>query len=370
MERNFDLQKYDKKAALNYRWLGEFSVGGVSENCAALYGEVCHFSYSGRLPENSEKIFNAIVEQISGDCLSISVRELCEASAALTEYSVCAQNENASAIAARALNFVRARLNDCSIEDKFFAVEASALHYAATKSAVAKEIFDCLLKEFDFFGDSANLSASIFQKNGEKSLSVEAFLRFARGVLNYAVYSDEQNMQNRAEEMLDCCLSGGLTLNYCAKNDFFNATHTDCCATAIIFSLAVKFYKLLGNQKYLHFARRIWYNGLQFCQRAEGFAGFDFAVLEKKDRLSVVKYADVRASGYYAEALAVYCKNKQLFSDSGEGVFRDDLGRIFMGDKLFAREESGFFGKDLIEIPTMTAFEKDVALQLSFNLFP
>ncbi len=369
MEKNFDLQKYDKKVALNYRWLSERAIGTLSENASALYGEACHFLYAGKFPQNSENLANALSAEISGDCSRFSVRELAEAASALIEYSLCVQNEGLTALAIRALAAVKTKLCDFSLEEKFFVADAAASCYAATKSSVAKELFETACVSLQNFLEKAALkNAEKSSDNSVQKLCTEALARYSRGILNYAVYNESEELKARAAAVVDLCLSECLTLNYAAKNDFFAPAYADSCATALIFSLCVKLYKLSGTQKYLHFARRIWYNGLQFCQRAEGCVGQDSACVEKTSRLRVYKYTDVRAGGYYAEALAVYCKNKQLFADSGEGVSRDEQGRVFMGDKLFAKEESGFFGKDLIEIPTMTAFDKSVAMQLIFNL--
>lgn len=416
MENNFDLKKYDKKVALNYRWLGEQKPVGLSENAAALYGEACHYLYAGKLPENSSNLYAAIRAALSGDCAAYSVKLLAEAAIALTEYSICLQGEGdyvtssvALATAARALTQVSARAELCGAEDKLFALDAAARHYVCAKSAAAQSLYNKLYALLKISGEGgeflseicgfsnkkseagAEKSAEKFveeraEKHGEnpqncgenmqksaktanKILPMEALLRLASAIFTVAVYENSPSEQNRAADILNLCLTAGLTQNYSAKNDYFNPTYADTAATATLFALCVRFYKLGGEQKYLTYARRIWYNGLQLCQRAEGCAGNDSAVINKNDRLCVTLYACPRVSGYYAEALAVYAKNKDLFAEAGGNLFRDGNGKIFMGDKIFAREESGFFGKDLIEIPTLTAFDKDVALQLKFNIF-
>lgn len=398
MENNFDLKKYDKKVALNYRWLGEQKPADLSENAAALYGEACHYLYAGKLPENSNKLYSAICAELSDDCAAYSVKLLAEAVIALTEYSICLQQEGdcvassaALAIAARALTQISARAELCGAEDKLFALDAAARHYVCAKSAAAQSLYNKLyallkingegseflseicgfsgVKNDDFSEKNAKEGVKNAEKNASKALPLEALLRLTSAIFTVASYENSPSEQKRAADILNLCLTAGLTQNYSAKNDYFNPTYADAAATATLFALCVRFYKLGGEQKYLTYARRIWYNGLQFCQRAEGCAGNDSAVITKNDRLCVTLYACPRASGYYAEALAVYAKNKDLFAEAGGNLFRDGNGKIFMGDKIFAREESGFFGKDLIEIPTLTAFDKDVALQLKFNIF-
>lgn len=390
MENNFDLKKYDKKVALNYRWLGEQKPSGLGENCAALYGVACHYLYSGKLTENASEFCAAIRTELSGDCSDYSVKLLAEAVIALTEYSVCLQqvgDSSASAAAtlasARALAQISVRAEICGAEDKLFALDAAARHYVCFKSAAAAALYNKLYSLLKINGEGneflsalCNISAlggeescGDCAKNSEKTLRLESLARLASAIFTVALYENSLEEQQRAADILRLCLTAGLTVNYSAKNDYFNPTYADAAATAMLFALCVRFYKTCGEQIYLNYARRIWYNGLQFCQRAEGLAGNDSAVMDKSGRLCVTRYACPRASGYYAEALAVYAKNKELFADAGGEVFRDKSGRIFMGDKIFAREESGFFGKDLIEIPTLTAFDKEVALQLSFNLF-
>lgn len=377
MENNFDLKKYDKKVALNYRWLGEQKPRGLGESSAALYGEACHYLYSGKLPQNSGELSAAIRAELSGDCSAYSIKLLSEAAIALTEYAVCLQQEgdcsaSATALAAteRALKQISVRAEICGAEDKLFALDAAACHYVCAKSDSSLKLYNALCELLKIKGDGSRLLVELCGgASGQKTLSVEALVRLCRAIFNIAIYENSAEEQTRAEDILRLCLDAGLTLNYSAKNDYFNPTYASATATAMIFSQCVRFYKLCGEQKYLSAARKIWYNGLQLCQRAEGFAGDDSVVINKSDRLCVTRYACPRASGYYAEALAVYAKNKELFAEAGGDVFRDKSGRIFMGDKIFAREESGFFGKDLIEIPTLTAFDKDVALQLRFNLF-
>lgn len=387
MENNFDLKKYDKKVALNYRWLGERKTSGLSENSAFLYGEACHYLYAGKLPENASELCSAIRADLSGDCAAYSVKTLAEAAVALTEYSVCLQEEGnnaecaaVSADAARVLSHVSARAELCSAEDKLFALDAAARRYVCVKSAAAQALYSKLYALLKINGEGAGFlselcgfsglkSDDFSEKNASKALPIEALLRLASAIFTVASYENSPTETKRAEDILDLCLTAGLTLNYSAKNDYFNPSYADTAATAMLFALCVRFYRFGGEQKYLSYARRIWYNGLQLCQRAEGCAGNDSAVINKNDRLGVLLYACPRASGYYAEALAVYAKNKDSFAESGSNLFRDGYGRIFMGDKIFAREESGFFGKDLIEIPTLTAFDKDVALQLEFNIF-
>lgn len=365
MENNFDLKKYDKKVALNYNFLASAKPNDFLGSVRALYGETCHFSAGQKFPENETALFDAVCFSINGDGVKdLSAVELAEALCGITEYAVAGGSEKALSLAEKIYSLLCAKTNGFACEsaagERCFFAEALSLYFCATNDEKAK---DSCLKILNDFG-----AISSFYEALSDEVSPEEFVRLAKSALNMFVATGEQRYKTFAAESLNYCLTKGLSLNYAAKNSFKNAKYTSAAATSVLFSLCVKFYKITGDGKYSYFARRIWYNGLQFCQRAEGGAGEDSVASGENRYLQVTRYLNDRDGCYLAEALAVYFKNKQIFAESGGDITRDKSGRVLMGDKIFAFDESGFFGKDLIEIPTMTAFDKDVALQLRLKI--
>lgn len=409
MENNFDLKKYDKKVALNYNFL---SGKNPEDFCGAvyfLYGETCHFCTGRKFPENGGALLDKLCDDINEKGDKLPARSLAEAVVALCEYGVAANDNRAILYAGRAVsallktadvsssvapardafpewngktdkNAVRGIFpheNDVisvEINNKCFIADAFAEYCCIGDDENAKLAAEKIINEFyapfKSGGYNDENAAKFFEKLSANfaDLTPEGLLRLTRGALNYALFTGDKNLKVFAAGALDYCLVKGLCLNYAVKNSFGGAKFTSAAATSAIFSLCLKFYKITGDNKYSYFARRIWYNGLQFCQRIEGGAGEDSAVSGDNRVLQITRYLSDRDGGYIAEALAAYIKNKQIFAEAGGEIIKDKSGRILMGDKIFVRDESGFFGKDLIEIPTMTAFDKDVALQLKLKI--
>ena len=386
MENNFDLKKYDKKVALNYNFLASKKPESFSGAAWALYGETCHFSAGQKFPENADAAFEKIRSCLSGGkCGNLnggkngdlnggenddfSVTALSEALLAVIEYAVAFGGEGAFLCAEKICVALREKIEERGAElsagEKCFISNAFSAYHCATNDEKAKAECLKILNEFGLLSESFAKSLAEFLSD---EISPEELARLAKSALDMSVSAGEQKYKAFAAEALNYCLTKGLSLNYAAKNSFKNASYTSAAATSVLFSLCVKFYKITGDGKYSYFARRMWYNGLQFCQRAEGGAGEDSVACGENRYLQVTRYLNDRDGCYLAEALAVYFKNKHIFAESGGDITRDKSGRILMGDKIFAFDESGFFGKDLIEIPTMTAFDKDVALQLRLKI--
>ena len=107
---------------------------------------------------------------------------------------------------------------------------------------------------------------------------------------------------------------------------------------------------------------------MQFCQREKGQVGTDVFTTEQNSSLKVARYEIKQiTTPLYAIGLKCFAGNKHLFEEAGE-LFKDRRGRYFLGDKMFGRDLSGFFGRDLIEIPTLTAFDSQTAMQLDLKL--
>lgn len=156
-------------------------------------------------------------------------------------------------------------------------------------------------------------------------------------------------------------------LNYSFSNDMNDTANP--ATTALAFKFFTELYLKTGNTKYRYYARRIWFNAMQFCQRENGEVGIDYAPKRENGGILKIKEYDVPyLLPVYALGICTYVKNKKLFEEEESEVKKDLAGRYVIGDKIFAKDESGFFGKDLIEIPSLTSFDKQTALQLKLRL--
>ena len=78
--------------------------------------------------------------------------------------------------------------------------------------------------------------------------------------------------------------------------------------------LSVSLYRITGEDRYRVSARRIWANGLQFCQRGNGGAGTDKCVTPTQPILRISGYeASQCCTMRYAEALLCFHRNRELF---------------------------------------------------------
>lgn len=171
----------------------------------------------------------------------------------------------------------------------------------------------------------------------ERKFQTHASLSCARGILElYLITGDEKYLEIAVKEF-DYYVKNGMTYTYENFNWYGRKdTWTEPCAVTDSFILATTLYRVTGEEKYLRLSRRIWFNGLQFCQRENGGAGPNSCVYEENPVLKISLYeAPFCCTMRYAEALLVYSKNKKLFRYN---VFKkkttDDKGRTFKDDKL------------------------------------
>ena len=131
-----------------------------------------------------------------------------------------------------------------------------------------------------------------------------------------------------------------MTLTYENFNWFGRQdTWTEPCAVVDSFILATKLYRLTNDEEYRTLARRIWFNGLQFCQRENGGAGPNTCVTNEQRILKIRSYeAPFCCSMRYAEGLLEYSKNSELFSwNSAAEAITDTDGRKFVDDRMIVK---------------------------------
>ena len=140
---------------------------------------------------------------------------------------------------------------------------------------------------------------------------------------------------------------------------------TEPCAIVDSFILATKLFKITNDEKYLKLARRIWFNGMQFCQRENGGVGPNSCVTVNNPTLKISMYeAPFCCTMRYSEGLLEYNNNKELFVwDSNKEIEIDNLGRRFVDDKLLVK-----IGDEVKPIFSCNDIAKDVAENLKLEV--
>ena len=193
----------------------------------------------------------------------------------------------------------------------------------------------------------------------------DLFLKCAIGVFKWE--SKQEKSTAISEDMLETVDFNALSINYAVGKSMLSPQVSSPLATAYALKLATLLYRFSGKEKYKKLLRRIWFNGMQFCQRFSGGVGYD-TFANHGEILSVLSYEEDYLTPLYAEGLTLFTKHKELFEEKEGEVVKDSYGRYLIDDKMFARDESEFFGRDLIEIPSLTSFDKETNLQLKLKL--
>ena len=129
----------------------------------------------------------------------------------------------------------------------------------------------------------------------------------------------------------------GMTLTYENFNWFGREdTWTEPCAVVDSLILATRLYRITGDEEYKTLARRIWYNGLQFCLRDNGGAGPNSCTTKDQPTLRISMYeAPFCCTMRYAEGLLEYYRNAELFAHDPNAVtVTDEYGRTFVDDVM------------------------------------
>lgn len=205
------------------------------------------------------------------------------------------------------------------------------------------------------------------------SMQTHATLTAARGILKYYEVSGEEPYLTYVKEIFDLYTTYGMTANYENYNWFGNKhekTWTEPCAVVDSMILALELYRITGENKYKVLARRIWFNGLQFCQRPNGGAGPNTCVNQNNPYLQISFYdAEQCCTMRYPEGLYWYQKNKDIFLwEDGVPVWEE--GRYYVNDWLLAEDVNNVFsdhkhyeidGRKLIRIPSLNRVNEQTA---------
>lgn len=210
----------------------------------------------------------------------------------------------------------------------FMCVDGLAHYYEYTKDMRVKVLLDKILEVF-FLAD--------YVKSG---FQTHTTLSCARGILTLYKVTNDKKYLEKVEEIFENYVKYGMTLTYENFNWFGREdTWTEPCAVVDSFILATELYKITVKQDYLTFARRIWFNGLQFCQRPNGGAGPNTCVKKGQPVLKVFMYeAPFCCTMRYAEGLLTYVQNESLFVWNEQSKQeKDEYGRVFINDKMLIK---------------------------------
>lgn len=212
----------------------------------------------------------------------------------------------------------------------FMCVDGLAHYYAATGDERVKSFLDRVIEFF--------VTVDLMKYK----LQTHTTLTCLRGVLRLYETTKEEKYLQIVKEKFAFYVQHGMTLTYENFNWFGREdTWTEPCAVVDSLILATELYKRTGESAYKTLARRIWFNGLQFCQRSNGGAGPNTCVTETQPILKISMYeAPFCCTMRYAEGLLAYAKNQALFDWNSEAeTITDELGRKFVDDKLLIRCE-------------------------------
>lgn len=233
----------------------------------------------------------------------------------------------------------------------FIPLDGLAHYYAATKDEALKLPLEGAIEKF-----------MSLDKVGLK-MQTHATLTAARGILKYYEAAADSKYLNYVIETFRLYTQYGMTATY-ENYNWFGRSHeeiwTEPCAVVDSMILALELYRLTGEENYHTLARRIWFNGLQFCQRVNGGAGPNSCVDDSRPMLKIGMYeAFFCCTMRYAEGLYWYDKCRSLLIWEDGQPLRED-GRYFVNDWLLVEDAEGFFsgekayaidGRTLILLP-------------------
>ncbi|MBQ5969642.1 MAG: hypothetical protein IJL52_05950 [Clostridia bacterium] len=207
----------------------------------------------------------------------------------------------------------------------FMCVDGVARYYVLTKDERARVFLE---KVIDVF-----LNADMVARGFQTHTSLTCL----RGILSFYETTRQKTYLQAVRREFDRYVQHGMTLTYENFNWFRREdTWTEPCAVVDSLLLAVGLYRVTREERYRVLARRIWANGLQFCQRDNGGVGTNKCVTPKQPVLKISGYeAPQCCSMRYAEALLCYSQNKELFLyEPFAPVVTESDGRRFSDDRL------------------------------------
>lgn len=282
-------------------------------------------------------------------------------------YPIKRQAETAGGVSGSACKIRNDWLLSTDIGCAFMPIDGLGHYYAETKDERVAELLKIMIDVFMRIDKT------------EIKMQTHAALSAARGIIEFYEAEGEEKYLQYAKDIFALYIGYGMTLNYENFNWFGRSdTWTEPCAIVDSMIVALKLFRLTDDLTYKTLACRIWFNGLQFCQRFNGGAGTNSCVTAENPVLKINSFeAPFCCTMRYAEGLLYAAKNGEILAeDNGGDFFRDERGRVFMGDKLLAEDLSGLvdgkhytaFGKALVHIPSLTEYPEKTAKAMRLKI--
>jgi hypothetical protein len=162
-----------------------------------------------------------------------------------------------------------------------------------------------------------------------------------RAILRFYEITGDKKYFNMAKSKFELYLQYGMTLTYENYNWFGREkSWTEPCAVVDSLMLAKAFYHHTCEARYLTLARRIWFNGLQFCHRPDGGSGSNSCVTTEAPILYAKSLQNTFCCNMrYVEGLWDLVRDIELFAwnENAEETV-DEYGRHFVDDRLIVLE--------------------------------
>ncbi|MCR4616270.1 MAG: glycoside hydrolase family 127 protein [Clostridiales bacterium] len=210
----------------------------------------------------------------------------------------------------------------------FMCVDGVAHYYAVTEDPHAHMFLE---KVIDVF-----LNADMVARGFQTHTSLTCL----RGMLSFYKTTGSEKYLREVMREFARYQQYGMTLTYKNFNWFGRKdSWTEPCAVVDSLLLATELYRITGEDRYRILARRIWANGLQFCQRDNGGAGTDVCVTPEDPVLKNRGYEAYKCCTMrYAEGLRCYHENKDIFKyEPFAPVIVEKDGRRYSDDRLIVR---------------------------------
>lgn len=245
-------------------------------------------------------------------------------------YPITREARNEGSVSGNVSGILDGWLLSTDIGCAFICLDGVSAYYEISKDSRAAEFIENAAGRF---GETDKLGARV---------QTHATLTASRGLMRYYSVSGKKEYFAQALENFNLYISEGMTYTYENFNWFGRKdTWTEPCAVVDSLLLAVAFYRETGDEKYRTLARRIWFNGLSFCHRANGGAGTNSCVYEGLPYLYIHKHyeAPFCCTMRYNEGLLCAKRNLELWETSpDEPITVDEKSRSFKGDLLLVTD--------------------------------
>lgn len=231
----------------------------------------------------------------------------------------------------------------------YMCVDGLSDYYSITGEAETREMLDSLINGF------------MRLDRLKMKCQTHATLSAVRGIIRLYKSTGEKKYLDYAVSVFGLYIKHGMTLTYENFNWFGREdSWTEPCAVTDSFIVAATLFDITGDEKYKTLLSRIWFNGLNFCHRANGGAGPNTCVTAEQPYLNISMYeATFCCTMRYAEGLK-FAKKYEDYITTSQDITEDGQGRVFIGNELLVADECGSFpsaekyyykGKEYIKIP-------------------